>query len=74
VVQAAAPFKLGGRRILLIDTPGFDDTTKSDTDILKEIAAFLSSTQVQATTMPTNLSANCQCFILGIKKGCGCRV
>jgi len=25
----------------LIDTPGFDDTTKSDTDILKLIAAYL---------------------------------
>jgi len=44
VVQAASPFDLAGRRILLIDTPGFDDTTKSDTDILKEIGAFLSQT------------------------------
>jgi len=44
VVQAAAPFQLDGHTILLIDTPGFDDTTKSDTDILKEIAAFLAST------------------------------
>jgi len=44
VVQAAAPFELGGYRIFLIDTPGFDDTTKSDTDILKEIGAFLSNT------------------------------
>jgi len=44
VVQAAAPFELGGRRIFLVDTPGFDDTTKSDTDILKEIGAFLADT------------------------------
>ncbi|KAH8074811.1 P-loop containing nucleoside triphosphate hydrolase protein [Cristinia sonorae] len=37
-------FVLFGRRIVLIDTPGFDDTTKSDTDILKLIALHLSST------------------------------
>jgi hypothetical protein len=48
VVQAAAPFELDGRRVLLIDTPGFDDTTRSDTDILKMIAHFLSTTQVIA--------------------------
>ncbi|TCD63735.1 hypothetical protein EIP91_004986 [Steccherinum ochraceum] len=37
-------FEFAGRRIILIDTPGFDDTTKSDTDILKMIALHLSST------------------------------
>lgn len=37
---------MGSRRVLLIDTPGFDDTTKSDTDILKEIAAFLATSSV----------------------------
>lgn len=31
-------------RIYLLDTPGFDDTFTSDTDILKNIAAFLSAT------------------------------
>jgi len=40
-VQPSGSFDLGGRRILLIDTPGFDDTTRSDTDILKTIAALL---------------------------------
>lgn len=30
--------------IHLIDTPGFDDTTVSDTDVLKNIASFLSAT------------------------------
>ncbi|KAK4040361.1 hypothetical protein C8A01DRAFT_46258 [Parachaetomium inaequale] len=29
------------RTVYLIDTPGFDDTTKSDTDVLSEIAAWL---------------------------------
>jgi len=40
-VQSAPPFKLFDRLITLIDTPGFDDTFKSDTEVLKLIAAFL---------------------------------
>jgi len=32
-----------GRTIYLVDTPGFDDTTRSDTDVLKDIAFFLST-------------------------------
>jgi hypothetical protein len=40
-VQIAGAFYLDGRRVVLIDTPGFDDTSKSDTDVLKLIAAFL---------------------------------
>ncbi|KAF9531060.1 hypothetical protein CPB83DRAFT_868203 [Crepidotus variabilis] len=29
------------RQVVLIDTPGFDDTTRSDVDILKQIAIYL---------------------------------
>lgn len=43
-VQATAPFDLDDRRVVLIDTPGFDDTTQSDTDVLRTIAAFLATT------------------------------
>ena len=43
-VQLAEEFTIDGRRVMLIDTPGFDDTTKSDTDILKMIADFLATT------------------------------
>jgi len=43
-VQLANEFTLDGRRVLLIDTPGFDDTVKSDTEILKNIASFLATT------------------------------
>jgi 50S ribosome-binding GTPase len=40
-VQLAA-FDIGGSRTgYLVDTPGFDDTSLSDTEILKEIAGFL---------------------------------
>lgn len=43
-VQLADVFTLDGREVILIDTPGFDDTNKSDTDVLKLIAAFLATT------------------------------
>ena len=46
VVQLARPFELHGRNVFLIDTPGFDDTSKSDTDVLKMIAAFLATALV----------------------------
>ena len=42
-VRVAEEFALDGRTVTLIDTPGFDDTTKSDTDILKLIAFFLAA-------------------------------
>ncbi|KAG8731937.1 hypothetical protein FRC11_001479 [Ceratobasidium sp. 423] len=37
-------FQIDGQDIILVDTPGFDDTELSDTDILKRITAFLTST------------------------------
>ena len=42
-VQLADKFILEGRTVALIDTPGFDDTSKSDTEILKMIAFFLAA-------------------------------
>jgi len=49
-VQLADEFTLDRRPVILIDTPGFDDTNKSDTDILKLIAAFLATTWVALFT------------------------
>ena len=43
-VQLASKFTLDQRPVALIDTPGFDDTTKSDTEILKMIAFCLAVT------------------------------
>ena len=43
-VELADEFTLDGRVVTLIDTPEFDDTSKSDTEILKIIAAFLATT------------------------------
>ena len=42
-VRLANEFTLDGRSVTLIDTPGFDDTSKCDTDILKMIAAYLAA-------------------------------
>ena len=43
-VELADEFTLDGRTMTLIDTPGFDDTAKSYTEILNIIAAFLATT------------------------------
>ena len=43
-VELADEFTLDGRSVTLIDTPGFDNTSKSDIEILKIIADFLAAT------------------------------
>ena len=40
-IQVSEEFILDGRRVVLIDTPGFDDTHVSDADVLISIAMFL---------------------------------
>ena len=40
-VEVSMPFEVDGRLVELIDTPGFDDTTTSDADILNMIAVYL---------------------------------
>ncbi|KAF9645238.1 hypothetical protein BDM02DRAFT_3069192, partial [Thelephora ganbajun] len=50
-VQIAGAFDLDGRRVVLVDTPGFDDTTRSDTDVLKMIAAFLATSYERGNTL-----------------------
>ncbi|KAI1741097.1 P-loop containing nucleoside triphosphate hydrolase protein [Xylaria scruposa] len=40
-----------GTSIYFVDTPGFDDTFKKDTDILREIAAFLNKTYERQTLL-----------------------
>ncbi|KAF9223438.1 hypothetical protein BS17DRAFT_781854 [Gyrodon lividus] len=46
-VQTSLPFNVGGQPVILIDTPGFDDTTLTDTDVLRIIAAYLVTTNKQ---------------------------
>ena len=43
-VQVTDKFTLDHRPVTLIDTPGFDDTSKTDTEILRLIALFLATT------------------------------
>ena len=43
-VQLADKFTLDGQPVVLIDTPGFDDSNECDTNILKLMAAFLAAT------------------------------
>ena len=42
-VARSMTFELWGRPVTLLDTPGFDDSNISDTDILKRIALYLAS-------------------------------
>ncbi|KAJ3490912.1 hypothetical protein NLI96_g1104 [Meripilus lineatus] len=42
-VQSTSPFTCLGRRVTLIDTPGFDDSVRTDTEILEVIANHLST-------------------------------
>ena len=35
------PFKIGLRNVTLVDTPGFDDAMRSDTEILEAIAVYM---------------------------------
>ena len=42
-VQLSDEFTLDERKVVLIDTPGFDNTSRSDADILISIAAFLAT-------------------------------
>lgn len=45
-IQRSEEFLLNKYKITLIDTPGFDDTTKSDAEILDIITTFLSTMSV----------------------------
>lgn len=43
VIQRAQPFMLDGQSVTLIDTPGFDDAFRSESDVLRMIAEFLTT-------------------------------
>ncbi|KAI0091154.1 hypothetical protein BDY19DRAFT_862471, partial [Irpex rosettiformis] len=43
-VQTANSFHLDGHVVTLIDSPGFDDTNRSEAEILREVTSFLAKT------------------------------
>jgi len=45
-VEAATPFELDGRQVVLLDTPAFDHTDKSEAEILRNIALELETRYV----------------------------
>lgn len=42
-VEQSPVFQVDGRDVVLFDTPGFDDTHLSDTEVLQRIAGFLAT-------------------------------
>ncbi|KAI0081635.1 hypothetical protein K474DRAFT_1635557 [Panus rudis PR-1116 ss-1] len=46
-VERTTPFEVDGVSVTLIDTPGFDDSNLSDTEIFSRIAAYLSTSYEQ---------------------------
>ena len=42
-IELSRPFQLDGKEVILVDTPGFDDTAKSDSDVLSLVCDYLQS-------------------------------
>ncbi|EKM58553.1 uncharacterized protein PHACADRAFT_252989 [Phanerochaete carnosa HHB-10118-sp] len=42
-IEISKPFELDGKEVTLVDTPGFDDTSKSESDILNVVCEFMAS-------------------------------
>ena len=42
-IQVSPELAVDGHPVILIDTPGFNDTVMKDIDVLKEISAFLAT-------------------------------
>ena len=43
IVDNPSTRKLENRRVIIVDTPGFDDTYQEDVEILRRIAVWLAS-------------------------------
>ena len=42
-IELSKPFMLDGKEVVLVDTPGFDDSAKSDAEVLDIVCDFLAS-------------------------------
>lgn len=61
-IQVSPKFVVDGHPVVLIDTPGFNDTVMEDADVLKEISAFLATVCVVSSSH--SMLLNC---VLGIR-------
>ena len=43
IVDNPPPLELGGNRVIIVDTPGFDDTYMDDAEILRRIGVWLAA-------------------------------
>ncbi|KAG8696711.1 hypothetical protein FRC11_000543, partial [Ceratobasidium sp. 423] len=50
-VEQSPVFQVDGRNVVLFDTPGFDDTHLSDTEILKRIGGFLATSYQEGSKL-----------------------
>ncbi|CAG8735817.1 3345_t:CDS:1, partial [Acaulospora colombiana] len=50
-VTATDPFLVKDQKVVLLDTPGFDNTNASDFDILEEIARYMTKTYVSSSLL-----------------------
>lgn len=49
-IELSQAFELDGKEVVLVDTPGFDDTAKSDSDVLNIVCDYIHSEYVLYTT------------------------
>ena len=54
-IEQSNPFLLDDYLITLVDTPGFDDTTKDDAEILSMVCDYLASECVIPSNVPYHL-------------------
>lgn len=55
-IQASPKLTFGGRSVVLIDTPGFNDAVMEDGDAMKGISAFLATVCVTSFSRCTRLT------------------
>ena len=56
-VQCTEPFSVGQHCVVLIDTPGFDDSTLTEMEVLRLIATYLETSYVKLSLPPQKNSS-----------------
>lgn len=58
-IELSQAFELDGKEVVLVDTPGFDDTAKSDSDVLNIVCDYIHSEYVLSTTSDAITCTHC---------------